>query len=131
LKKFTCLLMAVLFTIAFATIAFAATGDTTDIPDATAPGSADTTTGDTYATATPAPTPPVEDITDDDTPQGADTGKTGDTDTIDFEEEPTPQSATLAKTGGIPAEAFYAIGALCIVAALILSRKKSGESKAN
>lgn len=128
MKKFTCLLMAVIFTIAFATIAFAAAGDTTDIPDAAAPGSADTTTGDTYGTPTP---PPTENITDDDTPQSANTGKTGDTDTIDFEEELTPQSATLAKTGGIPAEAFYAIGALCIVAALLLSRKKSGESKAN
>jgi hypothetical protein len=30
----------------------------------------------------------------------------------------------LPKTGGIPAEAFYAAGAILIVAALIVSRKK-------
>lgn len=38
--------------------------------------------------------------------------------------EAVPGGEALPKTGGIPAETFYAAGALIVLAALIISRKK-------
>lgn len=46
-------------------------------------------------------------------------------------DEETPGGAALPKTGGIPAEAFYTVGALFIVAALIVSKKKVKASSKN
>jgi LPXTG-motif cell wall-anchored protein len=44
-------------------------------------------------------------------------------DVVKIEEEEIPKA--LPKTGGIPSEAFYGIGGLFVVAALVLSRKKA------
>lgn len=44
-------------------------------------------------------------------------------DVTKMEEEEIPKD--LPKTGGIPSEAFYGVGGLFVVAALVLSRKKA------
>jgi len=47
------------------------------------------------------------------------------TEVIDITEEEIPKGDVLPQTGGIPAEVFYAAGALLIMAALVLSVKKA------
>ena len=51
--------------------------------------------------------------------------KTNQIDRVTSLEEAIPQGSSLPKTGGIPAEAFYAVGAILIVGALIISKKKT------
>lgn len=51
------------------------------------------------------------------------TTKSGLSSSLTVADESTPQA--LPKTGGIPEEAFYAVGALLIISAIILSMKKT------
>ena len=102
MKKSLFLVLILMFTLIFTVIGFAAT-DTVDVPDANAPGAAPDTTTDMY---------PTEDFQDGDTPEGSPIEA--------FEEEIVP----LATTGGIPAEIFYVAGGLCILLAIVVSKKK-------
>lgn len=64
---------------------------------------------------------PVIEIIDEENAGGStDTTKEG----SDLNEVVPGGDARLPKTGGIPAEAFYGAGALIVLAALIVSRKK-------
>lgn len=47
---------------------------------------------------------------------------------FDIKNQNVPQSGELVQTGGIPAGLFYGAGGLCIVGALVISRKKSTDS---
>lgn len=51
------------------------------------------------------------------------TNSNKDSSLTNFEETAVPKA--LPKTGGIPAAAFYVVGGICIVSALLLSRKKA------
>lgn len=46
----------------------------------------------------------------------------------EFEEETIPEGGELPQTGGIPAEAFYVIGGIFIISAVILLTRKSKPS---
>lgn len=109
MKKVICLILILMFTIIFLCISFAATQDITDPP---VPGTGDTTTTDIYDTP-----PPLSPPTPTPAPEG-----------FNVDNENVPASGELVKTGGIPAELFYAAGGLCIIAAFVISRKKSKES---
>lgn len=106
LKKTLCLILALLFTFLFTTMVFAATDD---IKDPLTPLSPDIVTDEQYS---------------------------------EFEEELPPESApitnmedqvvpaALPQTGGIPAEAFYIVGGICILSAvLLLTRTKKSSAK--
>ena len=45
-------------------------------------------------------------------------------DLVSSVDEAVPSGSSLPRTGGVPAEAFYAVGALLIVGALVISKKK-------
>ncbi len=111
MKKLLSLILVLIFAFTLGTIAYAAEGDT-DIPDSEVPAApAENVLDDTY-----------EDLQDEDIAAGdPDTSF----ETIDIGDEEPPKADVLPATGGIPAEAFYVIGALFIVAALILFRKKA------
>lgn len=104
MKKIISLLLAFILVIMAATVSFAAQEDTT-IPDPGAPGS---------------PARNVDTITYDEP----------DIEIIDSESIPAGSSSTsLPKTGGIPAEVFYAAGALIVLAGLVLSIRKPAAKK--
>lgn len=109
MKKILSILLIFTFVFAMASICYAATEN---IPDPSAPGSGTTTTNVTY----PDPIIPDEDIPEG-PPETTETTKIGDSS--------VPKSGELAKTGGVPAVVFYSIGVICIIAALIVSRRKS------
>lgn len=105
LKKMICLLLALLFTLLFTLSAFAATEDISD-PLLSTSG---TVTDDQYGER-------EEEFEDEDTPEAPPV--------IEITDEALPQ------TGGIPAEAFYILGGLCIVSAiLLLTRKEKPSTK--
>lgn len=104
MKRILSLLLALTLVIMIGSVSFAA-GDGTKITDPEVPGApVENVNAATYVEPDEAiPTAPVnESVTD----------------------EVVPKGDALPKTGGIPAEAFYAAGALFVVAALIISKKK-------
>ncbi len=105
MKKLMSLILTLIFVFMLGTITYAA-NDGTDVPDTEVPGA------------------PTINVTDDMYPDLFDEDAAGG-DTIDIAEEEPPKADALPATGGIPAEIFYLIGALFIVTALILSRKKA------
>lgn len=105
MKKKICLLLALLFTFLFAFSAFAATDDTND--PLLLPTSSDTVTGDQYGEFDDNPVPETAPI-------------------VEIIEEELPEA--LPQTGGIPAEAFYIIGGICIISAILLLVKKEKPS---
>lgn len=44
---------------------------------------------------------------------------------VNVEDEEVPEGSALPKTGGIPSEVFYSVGAIMIISAVIISRKKA------
>ena len=104
MKKKICLLLALLFTLLFTLSAFAATDDINDPLLSTGSG---TVTDDQYGEI-------EEEFEDEDTPEAPPV--------IEITDEVLPQ------TGGIPAEAFYIIGGLCIVSAILLLVRKEKPS---
>ncbi|MGI6669084.1 MAG: LPXTG cell wall anchor domain-containing protein [Acetivibrionales bacterium] len=113
MKKLLSLLLVFSVILVSGGICFAAPGDTA-IPDSEVPGAPlENVDAATYEE------PPVE-IEDEGIPEGLpDTFA----EVTEIEEEEIPRD--LPKTGGIPAEAFYAVGGLFVIAALVLSRKKA------
>lgn len=111
MKKLISLILVLIFAFTIGTIAYAA-NDGTDISDPEVPAApAENVLDNTY-----------EDLEDEDIAAGdPDTSF----ETLDIEDEEPPKADVLPATGGIPAEVFYAIGALLIVVALILFRKKA------
>lgn len=111
MKKLMSLILVLIFAFTIGTIAYAAEGDI-DITEPKVPAApVENVLDDTY-----------EDLQDEDIAAGdPDTSF----ETVDIGEEEPPKADALPDTGGIPAEVFYAIGALFIVAALILFRKKA------
>lgn len=112
MKKILSLMLVLVFVLMLGTVTYAA-NESTDIPDSGVAGA------------------PVENVLDrtymDFPDEGVARGDNKGTsvETIDIAEEEPPKADALPQTGGIPAEAFYVVGALFIVAALILSRKKA------
>lgn len=101
-----CLILVLLFTFLFTLSAFAVTDDINDPLSSTGLGAV---TDDQYGEI-------EEEFEDDDTPEAPPV--------IEITDEALPQ------TGGIPAEAFYIIGGLCIVSAiLLLTRKEKPSTK--
>jgi len=112
MKKILSLILVLIFAFTIAATAYAANDDGTDIPDPQVPAAPpENVLDNTY-----------EELEDEETP--ASTPETS-FETIDIGDEEPPKADALPETGGIPAEVFYAIGALFIVAALILFRKKA------
>ncbi len=108
MKKVLCILLTLVMVLTISTTCFAVEGDNTG-EDNTGDRNVDTKTYDEEKT-----------IKDEDIPEGiSDTTP----ETVDIKEQSIPEG--LPNTGGIPAEAFYAAGALLVVAALILSLKKT------
>ncbi len=111
MKKIISLILALSLVFMIGSFSFA--GTDTDITDPSVPGApAQNVTDDMY----------VEEIDDNGVPGGTSDSST---DVIDIKDEEPPKSEALPKTGGIPAEIFYAAGALLIVVALIISLRKS------
>lgn len=113
MKKLVSLVLIFSIIMIIGSICFAAPEDT-NIPDPEVPGA----TPENVDSAT-YEEPPIE-ITDGDVPGGP--LKTS-ADVTQIEEEEIPKD--LPKTGGIPSEAFYGVGGLFVVAALVLSRKRA------
>lgn len=112
MKKLMSLILVMILVFMLATVTYAA-NDGTDILDSGVPGApVENVLDKTYM-----------DLFDEDVAGGGDNGSS--TEIIDIMEEEPPKADVLPQTGGIPAEAFYVIGALFIIAALILSRKKA------
>ncbi|MGE5613688.1 MAG: LPXTG cell wall anchor domain-containing protein [Bacillota bacterium] len=110
MKKLIGLLLVFAMIFIAGSVCFAEPEDDANIPDTEVPGAplenVDTATYDE---------PPVE-IEEEGVPGGEpDTSA----EVTEIKEEELP------KTGGVPAEAFYAVGGLFVVAALVLSRKKA------
>lgn len=114
MKKLMSLILVMIFVFMLATVTYAANdGTDTDILDSGVPGTpVENVLDRTYM-----------DLFDEDVAGGGDNGSS--TEIIDIMEEEPPKADALPQTGGIPAEVFYGIGALFIIAALILSRKKA------
>lgn len=111
-KKIISLMLALSLLFMVGSFSFAQTDDI-EVSDPMVPGApAQSVTGDMYD----------EEIEDDGVPGGA-----SDTSVrlIEIEDEEPPKADALPQTGGIPAGTFYAAGALLIIAALIISVKKS------
>ena len=109
MKKVLCLILTLSLVMLLGTVSFAATGST-DITE-------------------PVPGAPVIDVnaaTYVELPNETNAGGSvnGSTDGSGLNEAVPGGDAALPKTGGIPAETFYAAGALIVLAALIISRKK-------
>lgn len=102
MKKFFGLFFVLICTVIFTAFSFA---DTENMPSANAPGMGKTVTSAEY---TPTPTPTSQ--------------------TVTINDGNSPASGNLVKTGGIPASFFYGAGGLCIVAALIIPKRKTKES---
>ena len=102
MKKFFCLFLALVFTIMMTSVCFA------EVNDPLQSTNLNTTTNKQYV-----------EFEEDITPEG-------DPKDIEFEEEKVPKD--LPKTGGIPAEAFYVLGGICIASAVIVSRGKAKTS---
>lgn len=115
MKKILCFILILSLVMIFGSASFAATGGT-DIPNNGVPGGAITTETDAYTAELP-----NENIAG----GSVDTTKGG------ALNEVVPGGGVLPKTGGIPAETFYAAGALIVLVALILSRKKVKTSSGN
>lgn len=112
MKKLISLILVLVFVLMLGTVTYAA-NEGTDIIETEVPGApAINVTDDMYP-----------DLFDEGVAGGGSTGTS--VETIDILEEEPPKADALPATGGIPAEVFYVIGALFIVAALILSRKKA------
>lgn len=112
MKKLISLMLVLVFVFMLGTVTYAA-NDGTDIPDSVVPAApVENVLDETY-----------EDLLDEDVALGDNNGTS--VETIEIIEEEPPKADALPETGGIPAEAFYVVGALFIVAALILSRKKA------
>lgn len=106
MKKLICLLLALLFTVLFTTIAMA---ETNEIDDPLVPLSPDTVTTTQYDE--------INEFEDDPIPES------GPPDT-EIPDEALPQ------TGGIPVEVFYVAGGICILSAiLLLGRKRKPSTK--
>jgi LPXTG-motif cell wall-anchored protein len=102
-KKALCPLLALLFTLMFATVVFAAT-DNNDPLLSTSP---DTVINAQYGEKTDEIDPETDF-------------------TMEIMEEEIPQA--LPQTGGVPAEVFYIIGGICIISAILLLSRKSNTS---
>lgn len=124
MKKILSLVLTLVLIIMIGSVSFAAAGDTV-IPDPQVPGApAENVNDETYVE------PPNGIVTvDDESIAGGDSETSAET--IEIDEETVPKGDALPKTGGIPAEAFYAAGALIIVAALIISKKKAKAASKN
>lgn len=105
MKRIISLLLTLVIVLMVGSFSFAAAGDT-DIPDQKVPGAT------------------VENVNSATYNQPS---RTISGSTIDIQDETVPLA--LPSTGGIPSEAFYVVGALFIVAALILSKKKVKTAK--
>ncbi len=103
MKKLICLLLAIIFTFVFATMAMA----TDDIDDPLAAQSPDTVTTTQYDE--------IDEFDDDSIPESG-------SPEIEIPDEVLPQ------TGGIPAEVFYVVGGICILGAVLLLGRKSKPS---
>lgn len=103
MKKMLCLILALLFTFLFTLSAFAATNDIDDSLLSTGAGVVDEQYGNKE-----------EKFDDDDVPEAPPI--------IEIKDEALPQ------TGGIPAEAFYIIGGICIISAILLLVRKERPS---
>ena len=113
MKKVLCLILALSVVMILGTVSFAA--GNTNITDPAVPGApavnVDTATYDE---------PVINIIDEQNAGASTDTSKGG----SDLNEAVPGGDAALPKTGGIPAETFYVAGALIVLAALIISRKK-------
>lgn len=107
LKKTLYLLLALLFTLLFTTAVFAANEE---IDDPMLPTSPDTVTDSQYEEIT--------EFEEGEVPQSVPI--------IDVVDEKVPEA--LPQTGGIPAEAFYIVGGICILSAILLLTRKSKSS---
>ena len=103
MKKILCLLLALLFTLMFTTVVFAATGDNNPL----LPTSPDTVTKTQYGEKTYESEFETDFITE-------------------ISEDEIPQA--LPQTGGIPSEVYYIIGGVCIISAILLLTRKSNPS---
>lgn len=103
MKRVLCLLLALLFTLIFTTMVFAANEQ---IEDPLLPTSPDIVIEEQYGN--------IQEFEDDPNPESAPT--------MEILDEELPQ------TGGIPAEAFYILGGICIVSAVLLLSRKSKPS---
>lgn len=122
MKKITCLVLALIFTLALPTLAFAA-GE--DIIDENNPVSAPQNVQDEMYGED------EFDILDEPIPEAGVEGKQAVTEhEVTIEDADTPASAQLVQTGGVPAYLFYAAGGVCILAAIILATRKSKENNA-
>ena len=110
LKKALCLLLALTLTVIFTFASFAAIEDITD--DATAPGSALTSTGDMY---------------DEDPPYSPPDGGEEEGE-VEIQDLALPASGELEKTGGFPAFVFYIAGGICILAAIFIATRKTSKA---
>ncbi len=112
MKKTISLILVLSLVFLIGSFTFATADTDIEVTDPALPGSpVQTVTGDMYD----------EEIEDDDLPGGSDSSAN----VIDIVDEEPPKAEALPKTGGIPAETFYAAGALLIVAALVISFRKS------
>lgn len=124
LKRLVCLVFALIFALAFTTVALAA-GE--DIIDQANPGAApQNVQNEMYG----------EDeivIPDESIPEGSAEGAQSMQLTaagITIEDAVTPASGELVQTGGVPAYVFYIAGGICILAAIVLATRKGKESNA-
>lgn len=106
MKKILLILLVLILVFSLSSMCFAATNDNITITDEQNAGSF------VY--------PDTEGI-----PEGAAgiTTKSGVSTSVTLAEEEIPKG--LPRTGGIPEEAFYAVGAILIISALVISMKKS------
>lgn len=107
MKKPVSLVLVFLFILVVGGICFAAP----TVPDEAVPGSPVTVDSATYGET------PVDIMDEGVAGDGSDTSM----EIIEDEEV----AKDLPKTGGVPSEAFYGVGGLFVVAALVLSRKKA------
>lgn len=107
MKKTLCLLLALLFTFLFTTMAFAVTEE---IKDPLTPLNSDIVIKEQYGET-------VE-FEENEVPQALPI--------IDVVDEKVPEA--LPQTGGVPAEAFYIVGGICILSAILLLTRKSKSS---
>jgi LPXTG-motif cell wall-anchored protein len=115
MKKIAILLIALAIIFSFSILSFAATtGGSINLTTEETPA------GDTYLTEENIPAGGADNAA------GVDNAAGG---TASVTEEETPKA--LPKTGGIPAEAFYAIGGIMVLAALILSMRKTKAASKN
>ena len=110
MKKTLCFLLTLSLVMILGTVSFAATGDV-NIPDPAVPG----------APVINTETESYVQLPDEENAGG---NVDGTKDGSGLNEVVPGGDAALPKTGGIPAETFYAAGALIVLAALIISRKK-------